>query len=360
MLRTMRNMPLSDNTLLARGLKALSARFPQRWSIVPARSTPRLANYRPDAVLEVRAPDGRRAILLVEVKSRLTAQQAAALGPRLSEAASRSRVAGALLVAPFVGVLARDRLRKAGVSYFDLAGNARLALERPALLIETQGADKEPSPPKRGIKSLKGAKAARLVRALCDWRSPIGVRELARRAGTDPGYTTRVLDLLEESDVIRRSDGKVADVNWQDLLRRWTQDYDVGKTNRAVPYLAPRGLEGFTSRLGNYRGKWALTGSLAVPRAASISPARLASCYVDDPERTADKLQLRRTDVGANVLLLEPFDSVVWERTRQEAGLACVAVSQCAADLLTGPGREPAEADALFAWMARNEDAWRA
>src|SRR5437016_6365542 len=48
---------------------------------------------------------------------------------------------------------------------------------------------------------------------------------------------------------------------------------------------------------------------------------------------------------GANVLLLEPFDEVVWERTRDEAGLIRVAVSQCAVDLLTGTGREPAEAE---------------
>jgi len=30
------------------------------------------------------------------------------------------------------------------------------------------------------------------------------------------------------------------------------------------------------------------------------------------------------------------------------------------ADLLTGPGRNPSEAEALLEWMKKNEDAWRA
>ena len=52
-------------------------------------------------------------------------------------------------------------------------------------------------------------------------------------------------------------------------------------------------------------------------------------------------------------------DTVVYDRARTEDGLRKVALSQCVADLLTGGGRGPAEADALLGWMARNEDAWR-
>ena len=35
------------------------------------------------------------------------------------------------------------------------------------------------------------------------------------------------------------------------------------------------------------------------------------------------------------------------------------ALSQAAVDLLTGPGRGPAEADELIRWMREHEDAWR-
>jgi len=263
-------------------------------------------------------------------------------------------------VTRFASELSQDRLRRAGVSYLDLTGNAWISLERPGLLITTQGASKDPSPPPRGVRSLKGAKAARLVRALCDWRPPVGVRDLAKRAGTDPGYTSRVIRLLEDEDLVGRdSTGQVKTVDWQGLLRRWSRDYDVARTNRAAGYLAPRGLPAFIGQLRRYGGVYAVTGSFAVPPASSVAPGRLASCYVQDPERAAEALDLRPVEVGANVLLLEPFDPVVYERSRQESGLTVVAVTQCAVDLLTGTGREPAEAESLLSWMAENEDAWR-
>ncbi len=357
----MRNDGIIDNALVARGLDALRDRLPVRWKLSPKRPGRSVRNYQPDALLEIRAPDGSRGVLLVEAKSRLPAQLAADIGRRLTAGATQAQAAGALVIAPFLSLMARDRLREAGVSYLDLAGNLRVVLDRPALFIQTQGADEDPSPPRRGIRSLKGPKAARILRALCDWRAPLGVRELARRAGTDPGYTTRVLSLLQEDDIVRRAlGGKVTEVRWQDLLRRWARDYQVAKTNRALPYLAARGVDSVTSRLRSYKDRWALTGSLAVPQAASIAPSRVASCYVENVERAGRALDLRPAETGANVLLLEPFDQVVWDRTRDEAGLTCVAVSQCCVDLLTGTGREPSEAESLLSWMAANEDAWRA
>ena len=154
--------------------------------------------------------------------------------------------------------------------------------------------------------------------------------------------------------------GAVATVRWQDLLRRWAQDYAVARTNRAVMYLEPRGPEMLLARLRDYSGKWALTGSVAVPPAASTAAPRTVSLYVDAIERAAGELGLRTVDAGANVLLLEPFDLVVWERMRREAWLNCVAVSQCVVDLLTGIGREPTEGEALLSWMDGNESEWRA
>lgn len=361
MLHIMRNTASSGNSIVARGIEALRARLPERWIISARRLPVRVPDYQPDAVFEVRAPDGSCAILLVEARRGLAAQQAADVGSRLAAVARRGRADAVLLIAPFLSAMTRDRLRQAGASYLDLTGNARVALDRPALLIETQGAEKNPNPPRRGIRSLKGAKAARLVRALCDWRPPVGVRELARRAGANPGYTTRVLSLLEEEDVVQRgTGGGVIDVNCEDLLRRWAQDYDVAKTNRAAPCLAPRGLGTLMHRLRGYKDKWAITGSQAIPTEAATAPTRLLSFYVSDPERAGDALDLRPSDTGSNVLLLEPFDDVVWQRVREEGGLKYVAVSQCAVDLLTGGGRGPSEAESLFAWMRDNEDVWRA
>ena len=58
-------------------------------------------------------------------------------------------------------------------------------------------------------------------------------------------------------------------------------------------------------------------------------------------------------------MLIEPEDEWVFEGSALRNGLGAVAISQAAADLLTSPGRGPAEAEALIAWMGENERAWR-
>jgi hypothetical protein len=45
--------------------------------------------------------------------------------------------------------------------------------------------------------------------------------------------------------------------------------------------------------------------------------------------------------------------------TRAESGLRVAAVCQVVADLWSGPGRGPQEAQALLQWMAEHEAQWR-
>ena len=118
------------------------------------------------------------------------------------------------------------------------------------------------------------------------------------------------------------------------LIHRWAQDYEVLTSNDACGYLDPRGLDNLTRGLSelSIRGKYALTGSIAANRIAPIAPARLAMLYVDNVESAAAALKLRPTETGANVMLLAPFDDVVFERTWKDGGLTFVAASQTAVD----------------------------
>jgi hypothetical protein len=43
----------------------------------------------------------------------------------------------------------------------------------------------------------------------------------------------------------------------------------------------------------------------------------------------------------------------------EKDGIRYAAVSQVLADLLTSPGRGPAEAEELPVWIAEHEEAWR-
>ena len=50
---------------------------------------------------------------------------------------------------------------------------------------------------------------------------------------------------------------------------------------------------------------------------------------------------------------------MVFDRTEREDGITYARVTQVAADLMTGPGRGPVEAEGLIEWMEVNEEAWR-
>ncbi len=171
---------------------------------------------------------------------------------------------------------------------------------------------------------------------------------------------SRVLNLLDREDLVQRKPrGPVEGVDWQALLRRWAQDYSVLESNRTASYLEPRGLPALIGRLSLEDVPYAVTGSLAASKLAPAAAARLAICYVDDAGGLAKRLGLRPAEAGANVILAEPFDPVVYERTWERDRATFAAPSQVAADLLTSPGRGPAEAEQLLSWMEANEDAWR-
>jgi hypothetical protein len=102
-----------------------------------------------------------------------------------------------------------------------------------------------------------------------------------------------------------------------------------------------------------------VTGSLPAASVAAVAAPRLAAVYVEDTMQAAERLSLRAAEAGANVILVEPFDSVAFDRTWSRDGVTYCALSQVAADLLSSPGRGPAEATELIRWMEANENAWR-
>jgi hypothetical protein len=261
-------------------------------------------------------------------------------------------------------VRARELLAEAGSSYVDATGNLRLVLREPAVFLEGRGADRDPDRRPRALRSLKGAAAGRVVRALCEFMPPYGVRMLAESSSTPLGTVSRVVSFLDEEALLMRDEKKVIiSVDWPALIARWVRDYSVMESNVVRSYLEPRGLGALGSKMAKL-ARYAVTGSLA---GSGIAPARLAMLYVDEIERAADALELVPTEAGANVWLIEPYDTVVFERTQslpfapgpETLTVVAAAPTQVAADLMTSPGRGPQEAEALIEKMKATEDAWR-
>ena len=347
------NMRQIGNTLIRGCLEALRRRLPPGWRV---EETTKGHQRGPDFFAKITAPDRRAASLGIEAPAQLDPHRALGLLARLREA----RVTAPLIVTRYLSPSVRERLREADVSFMDLTGNVRIVIENPGLYVETSGAEKNPDRRQRPARSLRGAKAGRIIRALIDLRDPPGVRVLAARAGVDAGYVSRVLALLETEALITRGErGRIRQVDWVRLLRRWAREAPLESRGRVVSFLEPRGLSALLERLGKSNLRYAVTASLAGAKIAPIAPPRLATTYVTDAHAAAEQLGLRAVDSGANVLLVEVTDDGVFERAEVKEGVTYAAPSQVAADLLTSPGRGPAEGEELISWMMQHEEAWR-
>lgn len=268
-----------------------------------------------------------------------------------------------MVVSRYLSQQLQDLLRRRGVAYADATGNVFLTSRDPLVLIADRGASADPwRGPGRPTTNLKGLPAALLVRALADYAPPYTVPELTSIAGTSLGAAYRLVDYLAGEGLLTRTErGPITSVDWPEILRRWSQQARYLETTTVRTFLEPRGLDSLVATLAEQPspGRYAVSGSLAAQPYAAYAQARLALVYADDPPGLAAGLGLRPVETGANVILATPRSPVVFERTTRWRDITIVAPSQAVADLLGGPGRNPAEGEYLLDWMKENPDAWR-
>lgn len=358
------NYDLDATELTDRVVGWLGDRLPPGWTATRTRLAGPGDPATRDATIDIRGPDGTYAAIFVEAKRSFGPRDA----QRLLAGLTRSLLerlggtAAVLVAAPWLSRRTQELLAAQEVNYVDLTGNARIALSNPALFVSTEGAARNPEPMPRKPASLRGPKAARLIRLLGDVRPPYGVREIADAASLTPGYVSRLLDSLDRDAVIERAArGRVSSVDVAALLRRWADSYEVLRTNDARAYVAPDGPRAAAAQLAALGAQPAIavTGSFAANRLAPVAAPALFLAYCSDPAAAAEALGLLPADTGANALLLRPFDPVVWERTSESEGVRYAAPSQVAVDCLTGNGRMPAEGEAVLTWMLEDESRWR-
>jgi len=338
------NRPKSETELLAIARKNLVSRLPETWKLIERKEL-RRSRARADLVLEAKAPDGGKGTILLVAKRTLEPRDI----PRLLDRLRSYGDVVPLVVSDFLTPRAREILTECGAGYGDATGNFRLVMSKPALFIESTGASRDPWPEDQPLKSLKGAAAGRIVRALCDFDPPFAVREFAKRAAVSAASASRVLMLLDREALVERDErGIVSRAGRVELIRRWIRDYSMIKSNRVESFLEPRGISVLISKLRAAKFKYAVTGSLAASWLAPLAPPRTVAIFVENISKVAAAMDLRRADSGSNVMLLEPFDPVVFARTWDRDGVRCAALSQLAADLLTGPGRDPAEGEEIL------------
>ena len=352
----------TESTITRDVMRVLADRLPPGWS-TNVRHDARIGEtrLRPDAIATVRSPDRQAADIVIEVKRRIEPRMVTSVVEQVRRyCAALNENAVAVVGAAYLSPRTRDALASQGIGYIDTTGNVLLKISSPGLFILTAGAESDPWPASYPLTSLRGRGAGAAVRAIVDNHAPFGVRQLAEITGVPAPTLSRVIVLLDREGIVtRKPRGPVLDVDWQGVIRRWAEDYGQLTSNRPTLLLDPRGLRSTEEHLASASFKYAATGAFAAQRFNPVAGARTAALYVENPYEAALELDLREVDHGANVVLLEPLDPLVLESTMLRDNLRCVGPSQLAVDLLTGPGREPPQGEALLDWMTINEHAWR-
>lgn len=352
---------LTANEVERRIIKFVRDRMPETWKVTDA-VEPQQGSLRPDLSIQLEAPDGRTAKLRVEVKQVIERRDVARIADQARVMAADSGEVP-VVAARYLSTSVREALAEDGLAYVDATGNMRIAVDSPAIFISERGEDRDPWRKGRPRGTLKGEPAARVARALLDYDRDWTVRELIAASGASTGATYRVLEYLEREDLVVKDDKRYRVTDWERLLRSWSADAAFQSTTRVMAFIEPRGVDAFLSKVAKESTfPVAVTGSIAAKQWATYAPAKAVYVYVSSIQEASEQWGLRPNTAAPNVILLEPRtigDVPFQNTTPTEGGYPVAAPAQVAADLLNGPGREPAEGDYLIEWMKANNESWR-
>jgi len=336
-------------------------RVPATWRVEESHNRTR-AKGRPDLEMSIQAPDGQRLRLVFEVRRTVERRDIGAVAQQ-ARAIAGTAESVPVVAAQYLTASVREALAEDGLAYADATGNLRIVADAPAMFIADRGQDRDPWRKGRPRGTLKGEPAARVARALLDFDRAWRVRELIATSGASNGATYRVLEYLQREGLVSKSEDRYVLADWERLLRQWSSEAPFTSSSRAVSFIEPRGVGDFLNKVAEGAPfSVAVTGSFAANEWATYAQAKAAYVYVSSIEEAAEQWGLRPNDVAPNVILLEPanvdpFQFVNTVTSRD--GYPVAAPAQVAADLLNGPGREPAEGEYLIAWMKVNEGKWR-
>jgi hypothetical protein len=294
--------------------------------------------------------------MAVEVKeSGGTAAVGAAIAAVRSARRHRPKVLPVVAV-PFMGDVGKKLCADAGVSWFDLSGNANIVAPGLRILIEGK--------PNRFIQRGRpstafAAKSSRIARQLLiDPRRSWRQQDLARAARLDDGFTSRIVQRLEHDRLIERNEGllRVRDANL--LLDAWSEAYDFAKHDIVRGHVSARDGEELLAKAQILESKvqYAATGLAAAYLYTRFAAFRLATFYVArrPPEPLLRDLGFREEPRGANVWLVVPNDEGVFDGADNFSKIVhCVHPVQAYLDLKGHPERAEEAASELRARLLR-------
>ncbi len=240
-----------------------------------------------------------------------------------------------------VGVQICDR---AGVSWFDLSGNAHIVA--PGLRIIIEG--KPNKFVRRGRPSSAFApKSARIARhLLIESQRYFRQQELAKETGLDDGYTSRIVGRLDQDGLLERNEvGAIRARDPNLMLDAWSEAYGFYRHNIVRGHVTSRAGDELLSlmarALEGSRGRYAATGLAAAWLHTKFAGFRLVTFFVEQPlsGKVLKEMGFREEPRGANVWLVTPDDEGVFDGSATTEGIPSVHPVQAYLDLLAHPER---------------------
>ena len=243
-----------------------------------------------------------------------------------------------LLAVPYMGETGRVRCADAGIAWLDLSGNARIL--GPGLIVLVEGKPNRYKRPGRpsAVFAPMGSRIARCL--LVHPEQPLTQRELARTAGIDEGYVSRIVGRLERDGLITRErNGAVRPGSPDLLLDAWREVYDFTKHRLILGHIPARSgdelLRQLAASLEKANVAHAVTGLAAAWLLDRFAGFRTVTCYLEEEpsDGLLADLSFREDERGANVWLAVPNDPGVFYGAASIEGIRCVHPVQVYLDL---------------------------
>lgn len=269
--------------------------------------------------------------------------------PPRTPATPGSQVDLPVLVAPFIAPGVQRALRDAGRSYWDTTGNIFLLSHEPWLLVDREGAKKDPTPVVRespALKSLKGRTASEVIVALLQRGGRVStIRDFAQQTRLPLASVSRVLSLLRDENYCEpNAGGSIVLRDPIEVARRWADDYSFTKTFHARRYFSISSLPVALARATQADLPYAITGSQAAsswfgemlkPTAFPTDEKWIYVANLHEAERIFDL----SADPRHGQIWLAECDFLEREPLRKHDGQTFVTPWRAVGDLLSAGGR---------------------
>lgn len=264
-----------------------------------------------------------------------------------------------LVLAPYISKRSAEICKEAGIGFLDLSGNCWISFDSIFLNRENMP---NKYPIETSLSSLYSPKTERVLRVLLTypfkaWKTTL----LAEEANISQGMITHIRRRLEEEEWVEKHEIGFSLSHPDELLQNWSKHYEF-KEHKQFSFYTMNSLPEIELKIRRVCNEkniaCAVTAFSAANRLAPMVRGQRSTIYISkNIEDLADEVSIKKVDTGANLILVQPYDSGVFWNAQDEQGVVVVTPIQLYLDLKQMSGRGDEAADFLYREVIEKQ--WR-